>query len=70
MFRVIIISTVGFSPIKRTTKLSCEAEVCQTARVGERKVDRSAPILSVFPALTVHSELKSVHPGFPVALIF
>jgi len=23
------------------------------------------PILSVFPALTVHSELKSVHPGFP-----
>ena len=27
------------------------------------------PILSVFPAL-VHSELKSVHPGFPVAFIF
>ena len=22
------------------------------------------------PALTVHSELKSVHPGFPVAFIF
>ena len=30
----------------------------------------SAPILSVFPALTVHPELKSVHPGFPVAFIF
>ena len=27
----------------------------------------SGPILSVFPALIVHSELKSVHPGFPVA---
>ena len=31
---------------------------------------RPAPILSVFPALIVHSELKSVHPGFPVAFIF
>ena len=28
------------------------------------------PILSVFPALIVHPELKSVHPGFPVAFIF
>jgi len=28
---------------------------------------RAGPILSVFPALIVHSELKSVHPGFPVA---
>jgi len=28
------------------------------------------PILSVLPALIVHSELKSVHPGFPVAFIF
>ena len=27
-------------------------------------------ILSVFPALIVHSELNSVHPGFPVAFIF
>ena len=31
---------------------------------------RSGPILSVFPALIVHSEFKSVHPGFPVAFIF
>jgi len=31
---------------------------------------RTGPILSVFPALIVHSELKSVHPGFPVAFIF
>jgi len=30
----------------------------------------SGPILSVLPALIVHSELKSVHPGFPVAFIF
>jgi len=30
----------------------------------------SGPILSVFFALIVHSELKSVHPGFPVAFIF
>ena len=31
---------------------------------------RAHSILSVFPALIVHSELKSVHPGFPVAFIF
>ena len=31
---------------------------------------RAGPILSVFFALIVHSELKSVHPGFPVAFIF
>ena len=30
----------------------------------------AGPILSVFPALTVHPELQSVHPGFPVAFIF
>jgi len=30
----------------------------------------AAPILSVLPALIVHSKLKSVHPGFPVAFIF
>ena len=33
-------------------------------------VRASGPILSVFPTLIVHSELKSVHPGFPVAFIF
>jgi len=27
--------------------------------------NRAAPILSVFPALIVRSELKSVQPGFP-----
>ena len=31
---------------------------------------KPGPILSVFPALIVHSELKSVHPGFPLAFIF
>ena len=30
----------------------------------------AGPILSVFSALIVHSELKSAHPGFPVAFIF
>ena len=30
----------------------------------------AGPILSVFFALIVHSELQSVHPGFPVAFIF
>ena len=30
----------------------------------------AGPILSLFFALIVHSELKSVHPGFPVAFIF
>jgi len=30
----------------------------------------AGPILSVFFALIVHSKLKSVHPGFPVAFIF
>jgi len=30
---------------------------------------RLGPILSVFFALIVHSELKSVHLGFPVAFI-
>ena len=33
-------------------------------------VNTSGPILNVFSALIVHSELKSVHPGFPVAFIF
>ena len=28
------------------------------------------PILSVFSVLIVHSKLKSVHPGFPLAFIF
>jgi len=32
--------------------------------------DGPGPILSVFFALIVHCELKSVHPGFPVAFIF
>ena len=30
----------------------------------------AGPIPSVFSALIVHSELKSVHPGFRVAFIF
>ena len=34
------------------------------------KARPTGPILSVFFALIVQSELKSVHPGFPVAFIF
>ena len=34
------------------------------------KQNIAGPILSVFFALIVHSELKSVHPGFPLAFIF
>ena len=39
-------------------------------RESEIRAPPPGPILSVFPALIVHSELKSVHPGFPVAFIF
>jgi len=39
-------------------------------REGEGTPQKTGPILSVFFALIVHSELKSVHPGFPVAFIF
>ena len=38
-------------------------------RPWSEDVMAAGPILSVFPALIVHSELKSVHPGFPVAFI-
>jgi len=34
------------------------------------RLSDAMPILIVFPALIVHSELKSVHPGFPVALFY
>jgi len=35
-----------------------------------RAINKAGPILSVFSALIVNSELKIVHPGFPVAFIF
>ena len=41
-----------------------------TMEVGAYAAWKAGPILSVFPALIVHSELKSVHPRFPVAFIF
>jgi len=40
------------------------------ARDSEWQWQQPGPILSVFPTLIVHSELKNVHPGFPVAFIF
>ena len=45
----------------------CSSLFCCTVSVS---MNKTWPILSVFPALIVHSELKSVHPGFPVAFIF
>jgi len=37
---------------------------------GTGNRSEAGPVLSLFPTLIVHSELKSVHPGFPVAFIF
>ena len=47
---------------------AAESSACGRGNLLPRSV--TGPILSVFPALIVHSELKSVHPGFPVAFIF
>jgi len=44
--------------------------VARTAEVVCARRCIAGPILTVFPALIVHYELKSVHPGFPVAFIF
>jgi len=45
------------------------AAVSRPAGDIDRLLHGAGPILSVFLALIVHSELKSVHPGFPVAFI-
>ena len=59
---------------RRGIALSTCPSVCACVRAcpdgGIFPTDLPGPILSVFPALIVHSELKSVHPGFPVAFIF
>ena len=55
----------------RKRRLLAISSQCELMTLRERGSVRSpAPILSVFPALIVHSELKSVHPGFSVAFIF
>jgi len=64
------VARVGDSDRSRTVRSRLLAVFGRSAFRGVRaacKVSRSvpAPILSVFPALIVHSELKSVHPGFP-----
>jgi len=41
-----------------------------TDNLSVKDIADSGPILSVFFVLIVHSELKCVHPGFPVAFIF
>jgi len=48
-------------PLSGTTRVS---------RYQKGKTNLAGPILSVFFALIVHSELKSVHPRFPVAFNF
>ena len=60
-------ATVRFSNRDSTTE--CHATGSTRERRTEPRLS-PGPILSVFPALIVHSELKSVHPGFPVAFIF
>ena len=50
-------------PRRKVLDLNCEVQDLLLEVVA-------GPILSVFPALIVQSELKSVHPGFPVAFIF
>jgi len=56
------------SKITDTARLVCEAGSMKRPSVLLSVCP--GPILSVFPALIVHSELKSVHPGFPVVFIF
>jgi len=51
------------------TKTNRTAEPASNVERQALAAGMSAPILSVFRALIVHSELKSVHPGFPVAFI-
>ena len=56
--------------VSRRRRLEEEEErLRETTRLAVQR--KAVPILSVFPTLIVHSELKkSVHPGFPVAFIF
>ena len=62
-----------FGPLYATFAAGCHFSlgtvgIPQTSLSNSRGEGRA--ILSVFPALIVHSELKSVRPGFPVAFIF
>ena len=68
-----------FTAAVRTARLCDEHEHRHLARcatdqhtrfIAVSVLKRCRVILSVFFALIVHSELKSVHPGFPVAFIF
>jgi len=55
----------------KTAKINQILTHCRSSHFTVNLQHRHAgPILSVFPALIMHSELKSVHPGFPVAFIF
>ena len=52
------------------TTVACTSKLTFSCTSVIKRYKRPGPILSVFSALIVHSELKSVHPGFPVAFIF
>ena len=58
------------STVDPSTQQLISALVCERAMLFASGYTIRGPILSVFPALIVHSGLKSVHPGFPVAFIF
>jgi len=55
-------------PQRHAISSSMRRVYCMVNGVITRRL--AGPILSVFSALIVHSEIKSVHPGFPVAFIF
>ena len=59
-------------PDAARSRRPCDRHTDEHARRQLTAADTGpGPILSVFPpALIAHSELKSVHPGFPVAFIF
>ena len=67
--RLFALSTVAvtgrMTPLPQIPQL--ELNTCRQSTYNR---SQPGPILSLFPALIVHSELKSVHPGFPVAFIF
>jgi len=63
---------VAFGKLLKSAVVCHRADLlqCYGASLRILNTDIFRPILSVFFALIVHSELKSVHPGFPVAFIF
>jgi len=55
--------------LRKVITMTRPVQVSSAANYSTERQVQAGPILSVFPALIVHSELESVHPGFPVAFI-